>query len=172
MSYPYTMLGLAPHVVHLERAAAAGLNEIELWRRTENGWKKPSNFRANIFSRATTMSFGPCGATLLVGGGVDKKGEVVYLFDVSGEKRKQIATIEGHKAAVLSVSASSNGKFLASTDESGHVIVSSVGGEKLYEWTFPGPVRCVSFAPDGQHLALGNGDGTVYILRLTTPPRK
>jgi hypothetical protein len=37
---------------------------------------------------------------------------------------------------------------------------------------FPAPVRCVSFAPDGYHLPLGNGAGTVYILRLAKAATK
>jgi len=30
----------------------------------------------------------------------------------------------------------------------------------------PGPIDKVLFSPDGKHLATGNGNGTVYILRL------
>jgi hypothetical protein len=37
---------------------------------------------------------------------------------------------------------------------------------RLYEWTFPGPVYALAFAPDSRHLATANGSGTAYILRL------
>jgi WD40 repeat protein len=148
--------------------AAAIDNEIELWQRTENNWKRQSIFSANILHSVTSMSFGPRGTTLLVGGGINKQGPV-RLFDVSGEKPSQILDFASHKAAVVSVSASSNGKLFASADEGGRVLVWSASGEQLHDWTFPGPVHSVAFAPDGKHLALGNGDGTVYILRLSPP---
>ena len=36
-------------------------------------------------------------------------------------------------------------------------------------WQLAGSVRRLVFSPDGQFLATGNGNGTVYILRLITP---
>jgi hypothetical protein len=39
-------------------------------------------------------------------------------------------------------------------------------GKRRAEWRFPGRVRGLAFAADGRHLVLGNGNGTVYILRL------
>ena len=39
-------------------------------------------------------------------------------------------------------------------------------GNKWKEWHFPGPVHGVTFAPDSRHLAVANGNGTIYLLRL------
>ena len=39
-------------------------------------------------------------------------------------------------------------------------------GNRLKEWQLPGPIGKVLFSPDGKHLATGNGNGTIYILRL------
>ena len=33
-------------------------------------------------------------------------------------------------------------------------------------WEFPGPATAVAFSPDGGYLAVGDGDGTVAILKL------
>lgn len=42
-------------------------------------------------------------------------------------------------------------------------------GEVLREWTFPGRIENVIFSPDGRHLATGNPNGTIYLLRLANP---
>ena len=39
-------------------------------------------------------------------------------------------------------------------------------GKFLREWTFPGKVHRVLFAPDGRHLVTANTNGTLYVLRL------
>jgi len=39
-------------------------------------------------------------------------------------------------------------------------------GKQLHHWQWPGPIEAVAFAHDGQHLAAGNANGTIYILRL------
>lgn len=42
----------------------------------------------------------------------------------------------------------------------------AASGRKLHEWTLPGDAITCVFAADGRHLATGNANGTVYILRL------
>ena len=37
---------------------------------------------------------------------------------------------------------------------------------------FGGKVRQVAFTPEGRHLVTANGNGTIYIFRLTPPPGK
>ena len=39
-------------------------------------------------------------------------------------------------------------------------------GKLLHEWSFPGPVRRVLYAPDNRHLLVAGGNGVLYILRL------
>jgi WD40 repeat protein len=39
-------------------------------------------------------------------------------------------------------------------------------GEKRREWQLHDEVCALAFAPDGRHLAVGNADGTLYVLRL------
>jgi len=38
------------------------------------------------------------------------------------------------------------------------------------EWTFPGPTTAVAFGPGGDYLAVGDGDGTVAVLRVPPAP--
>jgi hypothetical protein len=46
------------------------------------------------------------------------------------------------------------------------VFVWDVDGKPKYQWQLLGPVRTVAFTADGNHLAIGNSNGTVYVLRL------
>jgi WD40 repeat protein len=151
------------------RSVAFGDYDVELWHQTDSGWRKRTDFRAS--GQVKSLSFGGHGETLLVGGGSHRKPQV-ELLDVSGEIPRCLATFAGLRDVALSVSASSGGHLFAACDETGRVVVWSASGKILHEWTFPGPVHCVSFAPDGYHLALGNGDGTVYILRLADAAKK
>lgn len=149
--------------------AVGGACGLELWQRTDSAWRKRTDL--GFGGDVKSLCFGGRGGTLLVGGGSYKK-PVVHLYDVTGEAPKPIAAFKGLRDVALSVTASSTGKLFAACDATGRVVVWSTSGKKLHEWTFPGPVHCVAFAPDGRHLALGNGDGTVYILRLTVPTNK
>jgi WD40 repeat protein len=171
-----TGLGIKPLNVHAltvspdgQALALGGDSGIEVWGRTKKSWSRRTGFWY-YSSYIRSMAFYRRGQSLLIGAGCG--GGELRRFGVHSENPVQFGESIKHDTPVTSVAASSNGKFLASANEGGHVIVSSTSGEKLHEWTFPGPVRCVAFAPDGQHLALGNGDGTVYILRLTMPPKK
>jgi WD40 repeat protein len=146
--------------------AVGGSYEVELWQRTDSGWQKRTEFRTR--GNVKSLSFGKGDSTLMVGGG-SYKAPQVDVFDLSGDKPTHRATFDGLRDVAVSVTASPSGHLFAACDETGRVVVWSASGEKKHEWTFPGPVRCVSFAPDGYHLALGNGDGTVYILRLAKP---
>ena len=47
------------------------------------------------------------------------------------------------------------------------VVLDMPAGKKEKEWQFPGPVHGLAFAPDSRHLAVANGNGTIYILRLS-----
>jgi WD40 repeat protein len=79
--------------------------------------------------------------------------------------------LEGHKGPVRSPTFSPDGRWLASADDAGLVLLwNAESGKKLREWQLPGPVHAVTFAHDGRHLATANGNGTVYILRIGTPP--
>ena len=112
------------------------------------------------------MAFSRTGDKLILGSNGHKQGEVCT-YDVSGDSPGQTASLEGHPQPLTALAASPQADILATADRAGHVRVwSAATGKRYYQWSFPGPVRYLAFAPDGYHLALGNASGTVYILRL------
>lgn len=89
----------------------------------------------------------------------------VKLWDVAA--RKEWKTLKGHTSLVYFAAFSPDNKVIASADYDGLVIFWDVAtGEKLRQWQFAGRVLSVLFAPDGRHVITGNGNGTVYVLRL------
>jgi len=114
------------------------------------------------------LRFSADGKTLTTWG--DKKDPSVRRWDLTGVEHTQ-----------LSKSPWSGGKPSAATLDQDLFVVDEVvqgfqtltvwaeGGEKLWEWQPPGAVRSVEFAPDGRHLALVNGNGTLYVVRLEDP---
>jgi hypothetical protein len=43
---------------------------------------------------------------------------------------------------------------------------SAATDESIPVWRLPGRVHGAAFSHDGKHLALGNANGTIYVLRL------
>jgi WD40 repeat protein len=82
--------------------------------------------------------------------------------------------LKGHKDWILSVAFAPRGGLLASAGREGHVIVWDPGtGVEIHHWKMRDKwemVCGVAFAPDGRHLALANGNETIYVLRLAPPP--
>lgn len=78
--------------------------------------------------------------------------------------------LQGRPAAapgLIAAALSSDGRAVAVAGFDGRVTWWDVASQKqLGEWQAAGPVRAVAFAPDGQELAVGNGNGSVSLFPL------
>jgi WD40 repeat protein len=89
-----------------------------------------------------------------------------------GDKIEKLRKLPGHTAKafgcpVKALAFSPDGKTLASSGQDKRVCLWNVGnGEKRREWQFLDEARAVAFSSEGRHLAIGNSDGTLYLLRL------
>jgi WD40 repeat protein len=99
-------------------------------------------------------------------------GGTVRLVDLSAGKvgMSMLGQVRGVSVQALSP----DGERLALIDDSGQLTVLNPGkpngGEPIHvAMTKPGRVRALCFAPDSRHLAAGNGNGAIYILRLGGP---
>jgi WD40 repeat protein len=88
----------------------------------------------------------------------------VALWSVNGRQAQSQTTAEV-RGEVLAVSP--DGTLLLTSSGGGKVMLGKVGAaEPVRLWWFPGRVLGAAFAYDGRHLALGNANGTIYVLRL------
>jgi WD40 repeat protein len=81
---------------------------------------------------------------------------------------------KGHSGEVLGAAlvpqADGGGKFAVSVGRGGEMFLWDLDREEpVKKWALPGTAHWVSCAPDGKHFATGNGNGSVYVFRLTEP---
>lgn len=96
----------------------------------------------------------------------------IHLGKLGDERIEKIRKLPGHTGKALpplvkALAFSPDGKILASSGQDKRVVLWNVGtGDKLREWQFKDEARALAFSSDGRHLAVGNSDGTLYVLRL------
>ncbi|MCP6768648.1 hypothetical protein NL529_27790, partial [Klebsiella pneumoniae] len=90
----------------------------------------------------------------------------VKLWVPRGEQTTPRKVIELPKKTVFALSFSPDDKTLAAGCDDGSVFLWDADGKAKQQWRQSGLVRSVTFTADGRHLAIGNSNGTVYILRL------
>jgi WD40 repeat protein len=159
---PATALAFSPRG---RLIACGGCGVVELWELADGrGWEPQAALETESDS-VDALAFDQSGGKLAVA------CKRLQLWAVGKGKPVKLRQFEGHKEFVCAVALTPDGKTLASAGEGGEVIVwDATSGKKLRDWRFPGRVKCLAFASDGQHLATGNGNGTAYILRLALDP--
>jgi WD40 repeat protein len=125
-----------------------------------------------------SVAFSPSGDVLAYAsveprGRFDGTEYLVRLWNVAGGSPRKLEPLPGHTAPVQAVAFAPNGQFLATADDEGRLILwDPNGGKNLQDWRLPGAITALVFAPDSRHLAVGNGNGTVYVLRLKAGPTR
>jgi WD40 repeat protein/serine/threonine protein kinase len=84
---------------------------------------------------------------------------------------RDLATGEEIDALALAdsrtVGYSPDGRLLAACSTTGQLIVfDAISGKPRHEWQLPGEVRSLLFDATSRYLLTGNGNGTIYVLRL------
>jgi WD40 repeat protein/serine/threonine protein kinase len=146
------------------KALAVGYDDgtVRLWGATAAQPREWGTLRGNAAPMA--LAFAPDAKTLARAG----SDFVVTLWDVSGQK--QTGSLAGHNSQVSGLAFTPDGKTLISADLDGRVILwdpqAGKSNPKLREWKLPRPIYALALAPDGRHIALGLGNGSIVILRI------
>ncbi len=116
---------------------------------------------------AAVLAYSPDGKTLAAAG---KDGRVRLIDAAKGAER---SSLPDHEKDISFVAFTPDGKQILSAGLDGQVIVrDSITGKTKQTLRSPLPIHAAALSSDGRHLAIGHVDGTVYLLRLATPPRE
>ncbi|MBY0524111.1 MAG: hypothetical protein K2R98_11970 [Gemmataceae bacterium] len=113
------------------------------------------------------LGYTPDGRSLVTVG----SDNILRVTDLAQVPPKQRAVIDnitgpGNNLDPLVAIAPSGRVVAVSGPDNTLVIVNTFNGKRLHQWQLRGEFRSLAFAPDSRHLAVGNGNGTVYIFRL------
>jgi WD40 repeat protein len=133
---------------------------LRLWRVTDKGLV-PLTFP---WITPYVVRFAPDGKTLAV----TQNG--VELWDLTGPLPQLRVRLEGlepnEEREHYRLRFSPAGDRLVTWGGGGLALWDTKTGKQLHAWKWPGDIGAVAFAHDGRHLAVGNANGTIYVLRL------
>jgi WD40 repeat protein len=162
-----TALAFSPRNAML--ATGGGLTDktLRLWSKYGSEFRERHALRGHN-GAVTAIAFAHDGL-LVASGGSD--GSLTF-WDLSTAKPQLRPSSTKHLGAVTSAVFTPDGKALITADAAGRLMALSHTGSVLRSLTLPGPIHGVAVAPDSRHVAVANGNGTAYIIRLWTAKDK
>jgi WD40 repeat protein len=138
---------------------------LRLWRIQAAGVEEAAVPRTKAFR----IAFSPDGKTFAF----SDDSQAIHLWDLTSPVPSERLALKGHQVGIMPVVRdfvfSADGRLLASAGGDGRIMVwETTKGKKLHEWKLPAAAGAVAFAADGRHLAVGNANGTIYVLRLAS----
>jgi WD40 repeat protein len=131
---------------------------VRLWRVTSKGLVTVAF--PSVQSACVALS--PDGKTLATANAAG-----ITLWDLTGPvpKERQVLALrtDGGGPALCFDAA---GDRIAAWSGPKLAVFDSANGKQQHAWDWPGNIEAVAFAHDGRHLAGGNANGTIYVLRL------
>lgn len=127
--------------------------------------------RAYFMQTGGSVLYAPDGADIILAG----DGNSIYFYSAASVSFER--ALEGHTAAVVSLSISRDGKYLLSGSSDNTIRLWRVSdGQtiKRYDQETAG-VRTVALSPDGKYFAYGRSDGAVVLARMPLvldPPQR
>ena len=128
--------------------------------------------RAVLKSPWGRILFSPDGKTLAVASRESNRTEQsIQLWDLNGGQPAEKAILPDIVGwnTPLAFSPDSKRLIAVNADRTVLTVWSIATGQQERTWRMPAEVKAVVFAIDSRHLAVGNRNGTVYLLRLPGP---
>jgi WD40 repeat protein/serine/threonine protein kinase len=146
-------------------AAGDDKGRVRVWQRTANKkWQRQADLACRAY--VTVLAFAPDGRSLVAG---DNAGRVrVWPRDGADWKSDRVLAEAGGAVVVLAYAP--DGKTLAASKADRRLLWWETDSWQSHEWQSVMRLTALAFAPDSRHLAVGNENGTAYLLRLTAKP--
>src|SRR5262249_37281465 len=125
--------------------------------------KPTSQTLAGKVGPVTRAAFSPDSRVLVVGG---TSGVQLWKREADGWQEFAVLNVPGNWTTSPSFAA--DGSVFAAISNVGVHVWDAATWEELHRWKVPG-VQSLALSSDGRHLALGNFNGTIYLLRLAAP---
>lgn len=153
-------LAFSPDGTLLIAGGRFGEEPLRAWRLTA-GELHPAPLPA---TRARDLALTPDGMRLVFHGGFDS---TTHVWNLDSPLPTDSLLLRGLNSNEVTLAMGPDGRLVAGAGSDGLVTVwDLISGEQIHTWKLPGRVAALAFAPDSHHLALGNANGTIYILRL------
>jgi WD40 repeat protein len=154
-------LGFLPGAGHPRRAFSFDGAELRIWEDVET-----SDEVRKVPIPGTVVALTPEADAAYVG---DSGGNLTHWYELGGGRPKSWTFNHLHTRGITAMALAPDGKalFTAGADERliwWDLTVQPI--KAVHEWEIRGGVGALLFAPDGRHLITGNGNSTIYVLRL------
>ena len=137
---------------------------LRVWSDLDGGVPRSQDLKWKT-GAVSTLAFSPDGKRLVAGG---PRG--LQIWTASGDQWQELDHIPITDRTWNTSTFSADGLTFAASDAVGNVIYRDMTRSwkdgVVRTWRLPGGVNSLAFAEDGRHLALGNANGTIYILRV------
>jgi WD40 repeat protein len=134
-------------------------------------WDVSGEFLDDKHIPGATARLIACSPTAPIVAFADDDG-AIHVWNFGGKMVDKLHKLAGHAKKdltppVKALAFSADGKLLASAGQDKRLCIWDVSkGDKVHEWHLLDEPRAAAFASDSRHLAVGNNDGTLYVLRL------